>query len=92
MRRQAPWREVMFKGLPTDLERQTMEILDTVLAKRIAEIEPITPNTSEMNKFLEVASAPAIHGTVLFSWKRIPLAKMTRYREGRVVVSELKAG
>lgn len=90
MRRQAPWREVMFKGLPTDLERQAMESLDTVLAARIAAIEPIAPNTAEMNRYLEVSSAPAIHGTVLFTWKRIPLAKMVRYRDGRVVVQEFK--
>lgn len=82
----------MFKGLPTDLERKAMESLDAVLAARIAVIEPIAPNTSEVNKFLEVSSAPAMHGTVLFSWKRIPLAKMVRYRDGRVVVSEFKAG
>ena len=92
MRRQAPWREVMFKGLPTDLERAAMESLDTVLAAKIAAIEPMTPSQPEMNKYLEVSSAPAIHGTVLFSWKRIPLAKMVRYRDGRVVVAELKAG
>lgn len=92
MRRQLPWREVMFKGLPTDLERTATASLDDVLAKRIAAIEPIAPTTSEVNKFLEVSSAPAMHGVVLFSWKRIPLAKMQRFRDGRVVVSELKGG
>lgn len=90
MRRQLPWRVVMFKGLPTDLERKVMESLDTVLAARIAKIEPMAVSQDEIAKFLEVSSAPAIRGTVLFSWKRIPLAKMTRYRDGRVIVSEFK--
>jgi len=107
MRRQQPWREVMFKGLPTELERKVTGILDDILARRIGELEPLPNRDSmtpeqyrawfksfqpEIDKFLEVSSAPAMHGTCLFSWKRIPLAKIQRFRDDRVIVSELGGG
>ena len=90
MRRQAPWREVMFKGLPTQLEKTVLKNLDEILARRIGELESGVVSKDEIDKFLEVASAPAMQGACLFLWKRIPMAKIQRFKEGRVIVSELK--
>lgn len=77
-RLQRGWRQDLFDGLPTDLQRTVDTHIDNTLALRISEIEGMKVTEGETKKFLEVMRSPAMPGAYLFTWKRIPIVKVIR--------------
>jgi hypothetical protein len=88
-----PWREELFHGLPTELERRTDATIDDAVAKRILAIEGMPIAKEEAAKFLQVVR-PKDHrarGMFAITWKGIPIVDIIRkgnYPKVQIMVLE----
>jgi len=75
-----PWRDELFHGLPTELERRTDATIDDAVAKRILAIEGMAIAREEAAKFVQVVR-PKDHlakGMFCITWKGIPIVDIIR--------------
>jgi len=88
-----PWREELYHGLPTELERRTDATIDDAVAKRILAIEGMPIAKEEAAKFLQVVR-PKDHrarGMFAITWKGIPIVDIIRkgnYPKVQIMVLE----
>ena len=88
-----PWRDELFYGLPTDMERRTDAAIDDAVAGRILAIEGMTISKEEAAAFLQVVrpNDKRARGMFVITWKGIPIVDIIRkgnYPKVKIAVLE----
>ena len=85
------WRQELFDGLPTEMERRTDLAIDEAVAKRILAIEGMTTTPEETAKFVQVVSVARPRGLLCVTWKGIPIVdiiKKGKYPRCQIAIME----
>ena len=92
-----PWREELFHGLPTELERRTDEAIDTAVAARILVIEGMAISKEEAARFTQVVRPKDVRarGMFVITWKGdhiVDIIRSGNYPKVKIAVLERNIG